>query len=88
MPTPAYPSDVTAALFDLASAYHGRRRRLRDLEADIHRARRNGVRANSAAFSRTVDLLDRARFEFANAQLWADLEVIEAAVAAQRGVAA
>lgn len=36
----------------------------------------------------TVDLLDRARFEFANAQLWADLEAIEAAVAVQRGEAA
>lgn len=30
---PAYPSDVTAALFDLASAYHGRRRAQRGVAA-------------------------------------------------------
>ena len=35
-----------------------------------------------------VAAAERARFEFANAQLWADLEAIAAAVAVQWGEAA
>jgi len=54
---------------------------IEELEVDVREARwTESSRAAAAA--------ERTRFEFANAQLWADLRDIETAMAVQRGVAA
>jgi len=65
------------ALFDLAARYQARRRRVKEAEAELLES------TTILQLSRAALVAERARFEFANRQLWAELDAIAASYRAE-----